>query len=100
FDERHHRGVRPDPGEPETSAPREAGGAGKQERQSDAEPDHSDLGPHFPDGAGAVPVRRGSAARLFAGPGDWYYYWDVFVDLRGQSDRGVLAGSQRFAKEA
>ncbi len=62
FDERHHCGVRPHPRKPEAGAARVAHQYHQSERESDAEPDHSDQWINVFDGDLAVFVRGPSAA--------------------------------------
>ena len=76
-------------------APRAAGGGDEPDRQPDLEPDRDDFGPDVPDGDRAVSVRRSGTARILVRAGVRNYGWDVFVGVRGQSDRFVLAQLDR-----
>ena len=61
------------------------------QHQPDAEPDGADLWADFPDRAFAVPVRRRSAARILARPGDRHHHWHLLVDFYRFTHAGGLS---------
>src|SRR6202790_4420325 len=98
LDERHHRDLRSDPREFEDLPPRVARVADQQERESNPEPNHPDLGFNLYDGDGSVSVRRTSTERIFFRSGDWYSDRDVFVGFRCQPNCAILAQFRGSAK--